>query len=121
MTWIIRAKDQIRKKNIIANRFRKRQLKIKFFKAWHNYSVMINVRAEQYFRHISMKKYFDAFAQVTLEIPRSKEQKAEDFYNQKLKKRYFDRFKSFINCDFQDDDNINELITLLNGRCSNLF
>lgn len=121
MIWLIRAKNSFKKKKIIANRFRKRQIMLKCFNLWHNYTIMINTRAEEYYRTISLRKFFNAFVHVTHDIPRRKEQAALAFYNKNLKKKYFDRLKSYINCDIQDDENISELISLLNGRCSNLF
>lgn len=121
MTWLIRAKENMKKRKVIALRFRKKHIMMKCFNYWHNYSIMINTRAEEYYKTISLKKFFNAFVHVTLEIPNNKEQKAVTFYNRNLKKKYFNRLKSYIKCDIEDDENINELIYLLNGRCSNLF
>lgn len=114
--WLNRAIEVHKLRQIIAIKFRKRQIKSKYFNAWHNFSVMKTIRAEEYFKTIVLNKCFKEFVYQTLELPRQKEQKAMKFYNTRLQKKYFERFKSLKHADALPDDNLDEIIGLLNGN-----
>ena len=112
--WLDRAIYNFKRRQIRAIKFKRKYIKIRFFKAWYNYSKMIQIRSEEYYKTITLQRYFKALKYATLEIPRQNEEKANNLRKEILLRRYFARLKSCIGCELDDD--MTEIIATLNQQ-----
>ena len=55
--WLDRAIYNFKRRQIRAIKFKRKYIKIRFFKAWYNYSKMIQIRSEEYYKTITIEDY----------------------------------------------------------------
>ena len=112
--WVQRATDSVQNKQNSALRLRKKLLKQKVFRAWHIYTELFQIRAEEHYRRTLLSGAFAIFLHGTIGNNREKEMKAIAFRDRRLKQKYMRNFIYLLPSP-QDECDMTDLISVLNS------
>ena len=111
--WVQRATDSVTNKQDSAIELRRTLLKTKILRAWHYYTEMLQIRAEEHYRKTLLEGSFAIFIHGTIGNSRENEEKAREFRERKLKQKYMRKFRYLL--PSPQDMDLTDLITILNS------